>query len=506
MLKIRHSAVIFFVLYGLLIPVLSPEFFQENIAASLAMIASCCVIALLFYSGHALLLNIIIAFYVLKQYLVRPFVDIFAGRLDNDQLSYILGNDSFFNADDAAVVYISLLSLLSAWLIGLLVSTPKKGKGDVYWIFRRLDEIVSSRNWRLWLTISLIAIVTYRSPIAMWQSSVGGEAVPLFAFGLFDLSIIVYVFFAWFIVSRRQQLGATYYILLIPVLASALVAVAGGARGALYDIVVFTIIYWAYLNADRYIKLGDIKRVVLLSLVVPFVILSGLVAQVVRPLLRSSAFNNTMNLDFGMLWDTVFLNANILNPDNPLLQTMYFGLTELLHRLSGLREQFLILNDHYVNIPWETFSPLYSIMRVVNALVPGNLFAGVSNINQLFHHIYFDETVVYASHMWSIQGTLYLYFGFLLSPVIVFGIAMLVGRYNSRLEHLATVSPAFAVFCIFLFQAVLENGTVERIIPILVVRPLMNFFLLITMVNMMYVLFPRTIFMSRARIRSSGQS
>ena len=82
MLTIRQFGAIFFLLYGLLIPILSPVFVTENTVASLAMIASCCVISLLLYSGRALLFNILIAVYVFQNYLIRPYINIFLDKLE----------------------------------------------------------------------------------------------------------------------------------------------------------------------------------------------------------------------------------------------------------------------------------------------------------------------------------------------------------------------------------------------------------------------------------------
>ena len=92
--------------------------------------------------------------------------------------------------------------------------------------------------------------------------------------------------------------------------------------------------------------------------------------------------------------------------------------------------------------------------------------------------------------MWSIQGTLYLYVGMVLSPIVVFVIAMLTGRYYSRLGYLARTSPAFATFFMFLVLDLIENGTVERVIPVDVVRPLASFFFVIAAVKVLYIVFP----------------
>ena len=120
-------------------------------------------------------------------------------------------------------------------------------------------------------------------------------------------------------------------------------------------------------------------------------------------------------------------------------------------------------------------------MRIANDLVPRSLklFPGLLTINQLFDYIYFDELVRYNSQTWSIQGTLYLYFGFWLSPVAVFGLARFVGRGYAGLENLVKTSPAFAAFFVLLFVNFIEFGTFERVIPDEIVRALTSYFAII---------------------------
>lgn len=486
MLTVRHFGAIFFLLYGLFIPVLAPLFVAENLVASLAMIAICIVISLLLYSGRALLINILLSFYVFRAYLTRPYVDIFIDKLDPVQLKYILTNNKYFNADDATVVYISLLSLLIAWFLGLMITKSKNEIKPVYWIFRQIDNIVFSLNWRLWLVLIVIAISTYRDPTDLWQSALGEESTPLAFYGLLSLTSIIFVFLAAFIFSRqnRQKFsGKVYYLLLLPVSIDALLSVSGGGRSALYGVFIFALLYWIFLNSNRYITFTDIKRLSLFSLFMPFVILGGLIAQVLRPLLRGG-------MDTGVIWDKLLLNLNVFNPDNPLLNIMYFGLTELMYRLSSLHAQFLILNDRYINPPGDTFNLLHTFQRTINDILPGTLFPDPIAINRLFHHIYSDVFVNYSSHMWSIQGTFYLYFGFILSPLVVFLLAIITARNYSKLHYWTKASPASAVFFIFLFNAILENGTIERILPVDVVRPLVSFIIILLLVKILYILFP----------------
>ena len=488
-MTIRALLAAFFLLYGLLIPVAAPAFMEANFFATQAMMGSCLVISVLLWSGRALLLNILIAFYVFKVYLTRPYVDVFLPKLNSGQMDYINFNNAYFNPSDAAVVYLSLLSLLLAWLFGLLIAQPKKTRVVTPpWIFRRMDQIVSTANFRFWLVLILLGVLTYTPSTEVWQWRSTGEGSPLFAFGLLNMEIIYFACLAVFLVSLQPGVRKASPILVVPILVSAVLGTAGGGRGALFNVMIFTFLYWIYLNSGKRIGTRDLKRIIVLILLLPIVIFSGLSAQLISPLLRTGAGV----ADPGIIWGEILASLDVFNPDNPLVTTVYFGLTELLHRVSSLQAQFLIMNDHFINIPWESYNPLQSMMRTINDLVPGELFPNMLGINQLFHHIYFNEGVTYSSHMWSIQGTLYLYFGLWLSPVIVVLMAYAVGRYYPQWGHLAKISPTFALFLIFLVNDLIENGTFERVIPVDVVRPLTSFLGVILLVKLADMLFAAT--------------
>ena len=120
-----------------------------------------------------------------------------------------------------------------------------------------------------------------------------------------------------------------------------------------------------------------------------------------------------------------------LNYESVLLvkENLLFGVTELLHRLSALKAQFYILNDWYIHNPWQYYNPITSLMGVINDLVPGDIFSGMLSVNQLFDYIYHDTVLVYNSEMWSIHGTLYLYFGHILAPIVVFFLSIFTNAY-----------------------------------------------------------------------------
>ena len=158
-------------------------------------------------------------------------------------------------------------------------------------------------------------IITYKSPTALWQSASGGQGFdpgsvegsePLVAWGLLSMSSVIYVCLAAFIFSKKYRLDGRYYILLIPVFIDAGLSVIGGGRSALLAVVVFALLYWVYFNESRYITFRDLNRSVWLALVMPFLFLGGLVAQVLRPLLR-------VGIDPDALMSTVWVNINIFN-------------------------------------------------------------------------------------------------------------------------------------------------------------------------------------------------
>jgi hypothetical protein len=252
----------------------------------------------------------------------------------------------------------------------------------------------------------------------------------------------------------------------------------GGSRSALFVFVIYGLIYWLYLNFNRRIDRRDIGRIIFMFLLFPVVIFTGLIAQLLRPILQYS--NDSKDVS-----EALWQGLDISNPNNPLFNNIYFGLTELLHRLSSLKAQFYIMNDRFIHEPWETYNPIETLMRIINDLLPGELFTNVLTINKLFDYIYLDNLVTYNSEMWSIQGTLYLYFGFWLSPIVVFIFAFMISRYRHAISFLTKSSPAYAVLFILVFNGLVENGTLERMIAVDFVRPLVSIFVIVFMVRVM---------------------
>jgi len=455
-------------MYGLLIPILAQEFVAENTSAAIAMIGSSIIIALLFWSKRAVFINIIIALYVFQSYLTRPFVLIFEKELSAKHLYYIKSINSYFSPDAAAVVYWSLFSLLLAWLIGLLLLksplidklffTPK--------IFTRLDQVILKGGLPFWLAWGLLFVLNYTSPGVGLRGAVTGGGSGLFLWGMASLTIINFVCLFTFLSRKYTGLRPIHYYLLIPSVISILFGTLSGGRSAALLVIVVGLAYWLMLNIQKRWKLLSLlKTFSLFIIVMPIVFIFALFAQVLKPLFRSTDF-----VDTTMIRETLNYESVLLIEENLL-----FGLTELLHRVAALKAQFYILNEWQIHNPLQYYNPITSLMRIINDLVPGDIFPGLLSINQLFNYIYHDTLVHYASEMWSIQGTLYIYFGHLMAPIVVFIIAILTNRLYPSLKRNLIASPAFAAFFVILLFGIITNGTAERVIPVDIVRPLVSF-------------------------------
>jgi len=453
------------------------------------------LLGLLLLSGRAILISILIAVYIFKTYLVRPYVDLLLPYLNTNQYEYIIKNNYFFNADDASKVYLHLLGLLFFWLIGLHIVKPiQLEKIHVPKIFSRVDSIIQEGNWRCWSGLIILAFLNYRDAIESWQGSfqlgtTDNEATALFALGLFDPYLIYYICLYIFLTQKKLKENPKYW-LLLPIGFAAIQGMINGSRGALFWILVGGLSYWFFLNFNKNITVKDVKRFFYLTATLPVVIFIALVAQVIRPLLRYGSTASNPEIIPQLIRDGITNSFNFSDPENPVFKTIYFGLTELFHRISALQAQFLIINDRYFHNPWEFYNPIQTTMRIVNGLVPGDPFPGLLSINQLYDFIYHNATVSYNSEMWGIQSTLYLYYGMWLSPIFVFFVAVLFGRYRIMIDKISLMSPAFAVFFVFLFNDLMENGTLERIIPLDIVRAFTSYLGFIFLVKLIYFIFP----------------
>ena len=111
-------------------------------------------------------------------------------------------------------------------------------------------------------------------------------------------------------------------------------------------------------------------------------------------------------------------------------------------------------------------------------------------INQLFPYIYYDQSTHYRSDMWGIQSTLYLYGGHLVSALVVLLIAYVLSRYWMSIDASLKKSPAYFTLIILITLDILENGTIERVVPVDIIRTLVCFFTMIFLVKLLHLIIP----------------
>ena len=313
----------------------------------------------------------------------------------------------------------------------------------------------------------------------------------MFAWGLASISTINIACLYVFLKRQHDGLRPTHYYLLAPPLISALFAALSGGRSAVFLVIIMGLVYWLALNIHKRWKLLSLlKTFSLFMIVIPIVVISGLFAQVLRPVFQYTEF-----VDTTLIQETLNYESVLLAKENLL-----FGITKLLHRLGALEAQFYILNDWHIHNPLQYYNPVTSLMRSINNLVPGDIFPGMLNINQLFNYIYYDKVVFYASEMWGIQGTLYIYFGHILAPIVVFYIAVLTNRLYPSLERKLMASPAFMAFFTLLLFDILTNGTVERVIIVDIVRPLSSFVIFVVLYKAFSLFLPTRVRLSKRGI------
>jgi hypothetical protein len=272
-----------------------------------------------------------------------------------------------------------------------------------------------------------------------------------------------------------------------------LIGTLSGSRSAAFAIASGGLVYWLALKIQKKWKPQSLSKVFLVGAIVLLItVLIGLFAQVLIPLYRYSE-----SIFASDIFGTLNYKSVILDKENLL-----FGITKLMQRLGALKAQFYILNNWYIHEPRQQCNPIATMMRIVNDLVPGDIFKGMLTINQLFDYIYYDTTVVYNSEMWSIQGSLYLYFGHFLAPIVVFFIAALANRLYPSLERSVRKSPAFAAFFVYLLFDIITNGTAERIIPADIVRPLASFVIFLVLYKAFSLFLPTRTRLSK---KASGQ-
>ncbi len=387
--------------------------------------------------------------------------------------------NNYFNPEAAAVVYWHLFALLLTWLVGILLSksSHKDNLFSAPKIFARIDKIILKNGLHFWCAWVLLFVLNYKSPGAGMRGMTTGEGTPMFLWGMASLDTINIACIYVFLKGQHEKIRpSSNYYLLVPPLIGVISTALAGSRSSFYYAVVTVLIYWLAMNIQNVWKLQNLTKAFILgAIVLPITLLSGLFAQVLRPL-----YWYTKSVDAMDILNTLDYKSVLLVKEN-----LFFGITQLLNRLSALKAQFFILNDWYIHEPWQHYNPILAVKRIINDLVPGNIFEGMLTINQLFDYIYHDTSVFYSSEMWSIEGTLYLYFGHFVAPIVVFLLAFVINHYYPTLEKALFASPTFAAFITLLLLDIITNGTAERIIPVDVVRPLISFVIFIFLYNVL---------------------
>ena len=243
MVSVRSFLAFIILLYGISIPFFANNFFINNSLVAIYAILSCIIISLLLYSGKVLLFNLAISFYILKQYLTLPYVDILNEKLTATQLDYILGNHYYYSSEAAEVVYLSLLSLLIAWSLGIFIMKPMKSFKPFYpWVFREIDNIITTPTWRFWLVFVSLYILNYTSIDKLWLSMTGVEPSVTFAYGMVGTSFITLGCLAHFVYSKHFGSTRVHLTLLLPIIFSSISDMLSGGRGALLIPIIFLLI------------------------------------------------------------------------------------------------------------------------------------------------------------------------------------------------------------------------------------------------------------------------
>ena len=459
-------------LYTLLIPVLAQGYIQQYESAAVAMMGSGIILAFLFWSGRAFVLNLLIAAYVFEVYLIRPYISLFEGALSAESLSYIRGLHPYETPESAAVVYWSLFSLLLAWALGLLLfPTPRREKPvSVPRVFRMLDAVMLRNGLPFLAGYVLLFVLNYQSPESGIRGTQTAEGGATFLLGLASLQVVSMACLFFFLRELHDGRRRPPYLILLAPLISVLQSGLSGSRSAIFTIFVSSLMYWLFLDSYRTWKGLTLIKTALISTAGIVVSIGGaLFAQVLRPLYRYSE-----SVSFVDILNVLSYRAVIDTQD-----VLFRGVTELLYRMNALKGQFYILNEWHVHDPSEYTGPIKTVMRTMNDMAPGELFPGLLTVNQVFDYVYTGVQVYYNSEPIGSQGILYLNFGHLGSFVVVLALGVIAIQSYPWLAQSMRASPALAAMAIGLSAGILYTGWIERIISVYLVRPPINFLIFV---------------------------
>ncbi len=399
-------------------------------------------------------LIVVLTFYAFIMYLLAA-LKLFLLSLNND--TWDTGNYSW--ATSAQVNHWLRYSILCITMVGsgiLFGTKVGSNKKDKCIIENLNQEDIKISPKALLVVYIIFMVITIDNLRRFGYGSISGQEMDAIntLYGVINpepilhIALIIIVF-QWNKLSRSNK-----NILLFIILSLAVFRVVGGSRSALYALLMPTIYFLSLFKKNFLVN----KRAIFM--VVVLIVLSLLLYPIGKGFKEMFHYMSVPNesITFANVRETI----SVLDIMSDFFDRQKQFSLEIIDRLSDMGAQLRITNDMQV-VPVEDHINLINIIkRIINDMVPGEVFTDVVRTQSVYHVVYFGIVPDYGGEIYSLFAVYYVLFGYGGALIALFFTSTIIGYYWRKLliSHIP-IRPIIIGFCLLSFDWLLQNELME---------------------------------------------
>lgn len=430
-------------------------------------------------------LLLVLIIYVLQEYSLSGFVTIFLTGGSCDY--YAIKTLSEYTSNEYNVFLRYALFGYCVVSSGLIIGVSKLPIAVRKYGIKNL--LCDSMSKKLSTSVVIIYVVTLAFIILYSQYILGESYVGIRPEGeggwwriFYNMNIPVIIilsllFFNWVNINQKDKNKLFFALFIIFI-----ISVQSGSRSFLYTIFInYIIIFMVLKNGNFRIKI-NIKMMKMAVII----FIGSLIFYPIATIFRYKGLFISRNLSI-----TEIIVSSFNYSYGSSINLVYDTAIQILMRLSSSDASLKIMNDKNL-IPLDNLLSIPHIVgRVINNLVPGDIFSDLIYPQYLFDHIFYNRFVGWNATDWGLWEECYLIFGYWTGLFVLF-LGMIMVGYMWRLLLLSR-NPYklfyISTFIYFFFQRLLVNYEISLVISSVLVH-LIVFQIIIKLLFLLSALFP----------------
>ncbi len=297
-------------------------------------------------------------------------------------------------------------------------------------------------------------------------------------YGIIDVDIIVNMaliigVYQWDRLSKYHR-----RILLFITLSMVVYRVVAGSRSALYAYVIPLMFYLSLFRGNFVIR----KKLFFLIIIASLLIYP--IAKGFKDIIKYGARPD-------LILNLAFFSENFSIGD--VLQSVMGRkgewALEVVDRLSDMNSQLRIINDKQVIPADKHINLIATFKRIINDMVPGDVFEDVLPTQYVYHVVYLDFIPVYGGENYSLYGVYYVLFGYFGAVIGLFISALIIGYlWKALMFYNISWRPIILGYFLVIFHQWLLNELIEGWFVNRVYRPLLTLIFIFLLLKLLALL------------------